>query len=247
MRKLFFVFAICAACVMVSCNSNPLDVDVSDIEVDVPIERFDKEFRSCSSNLSYSEIGKFAEKYPVFFDMYNSHIISCGSYSEMAYYDCLKAFFSDYSVVEAYNAVENEFVDMEDLQETLNGGFRHLLYYYPYEELPRVVTFVAGFNQSIVLMDGYVGIGLDKYLGADCNLYDMVGTPENGKIPDYAKRELQRERIPIDIMSEMFRDRHQYNPSIDNLANRMIYNGISTLFYTMLFNSALQHLKAIIR
>ena len=229
MQRLFLFFIVASVCVMTSCNSNPLDVDVSDIEANVQVERFDQEFYACSDDVSFSTVGKLAEKYPLFFDLYNLRVISCGSYSDQSYYECLRVFFSDYSVVEAYNAVNKEFADCSDVQNAMNEGFRHLLYYYPDEELPRVVTFVAGFNQSIVLMDGYVGIGLEKYLGTECKLYDML------QIPDFAKREMQRNRIPIDVMSEWFRDRHPYEPATENLANAMIYNGILLYFLDAMF------------
>lgn len=228
MKRIFFIIIVLPL-FFVSCKSNRLDVDVSDIQSNIAVERFDQEFYACSGNSMYAEIGKIAEKYPLFFDLYNSHIISCGSYSEQSYYECLKVFFSDYSVIEAYGAVNKEFASCDDIQDALNDGFRHLLYYYPETELPRVVTFVAGFNQSVVLMDGYVGIGLEKYLGADCPLYDML------QIPDYAKREMQRKMIPVDVMTEMFHDEHPYNPETDNLVNRIIYNGMAMYFVEAMF------------
>lgn len=230
MKRLAY-FVIASLLLFASCNSNPLDVDVSDIEANITVERFDKEFYACSDNTTFSTIGKLAEEYPLFFDLYNSHIISCGSYSDQSYYECLRVFFSDYSVVEAYNAVNKEFADCNDVQDILNEGFRHLLYYYPDTELPRVVTFVAGFNQSVVLMDGYVGIGLEKYLGADCVLYDML------QIPEFAKREMQRKRIPVDVMSEWFCDMHPYKPATDNLVSKMIYNGMTMYFVEAMFPS----------
>jgi len=228
MQRLF-ILVIALIWLMISCKSNQLDVDVSDIESNVKIERFDMDFYSCAGNINYSNIGSIAEKYPFFFDIYNSHIISCGSYSELSYYECLNVFFSDYSVIEAYSAVNKEFGDCSDLQEILNDGFKHLIYYYPDVELPRVVTFVAGFNQSVIIMDGYIGIGLDKYLGSDCNLYDML------QIPEYAKREMQRKRIPVDVMTEWFCDLHPYAPETDNLVNRMIYNGMAMYFVEAMF------------
>lgn len=229
MRRLIYIILASAAVALTACKSNPLKVDVSDIDVDVQVERFDKEFFACSDGDAYSQTLKLAEKYPFFFDMYNMHIISCGTYSDKSYYECLKVFFSDYSVVEAYNAVNKEFADCSDIQETLVDGFRHLVYYYPETEVLRVVTFVAGFNQSVVLMDGYVGIGLEKYLGDNCPLYDML------QIPDYAKHEMQRKRIPVDVMTEIFHDLHPYEPATDNLVNRMIYNGMAMYFVEAMF------------
>lgn len=229
MRKVFYCLTCLCMAFFVSCTSNPLDVDVSDIEANVQVERFDRDFYSCSKAISFSSVAPLVEKYSGFFDAYNAYVISCGSYSDLAYYDCLKVFFSDYSVVMAYDAVEKEFENCDDVQETINDGFRHLLYYYPEEKLPRVVTFIAGFNQSIVLMDGYVGVGLEKYLGTECPLYDML------QVPDFAKAEMQRKRIPIDIMAEWFRDRYPYDPETENLANKMIYNGMQLYFLEAMF------------
>lgn len=225
-----FLLAIVALAILcVSCNPNPLDVDVSDVECNVQLERFDVDFYGSSSDAPYPVVTMLAEKYPDFFETYNAYIISCGSYSDLAYYDCLKVFFSDYSVVEAYNAVQKEFANCDDVQSALNDGFRHLSYYYPDEPLPRVLSFIAGFNQSVVLMDGYVGVGLDKYLGADCPLYDMM------QVPGFAKKEMQRKRIPVDVMSEWFRDRYPYAPEVENLANIMIYNGMLLYFVEAMF------------
>lgn len=229
MQRLIYIILASTVLALTACKSNPLRVDVSDIEVNVQVERFDKDFFACSDGDAYSQAAKLAEKYPLFFDMYNMHVISCGNYSDKAYYECLKVFFSDYSVVEAYNAVNKEFADCSDIQETLDEGFRHLVYYYPETEVPRVVTFVAGFNQSVVLMDGYVGIGLEKYLGTDCTLYDML------QIPDYAKNEMQRVRIPIDVMTELFHDMCPYRPAADNLVSKMIYNGMAMYFVEAMF------------
>ncbi len=229
MRKFLYIILCVELLLCISCKHNPLNVDVSDIEANVQIERFDLDFYACSENISFSSVSKLAEKYPSFFEEYNEQIISCGSYNDMAYYDCLKVFFADYSVVEAHNAVNEIFADCTDVQEIINDGFRHLLYYFPNEKLPRVVTFVAGFNQSVVFTEGYVGIGLDKYLGADCKLYDMM------QIPDFAKAEMQRKRIPIDIMTGWFGDKFPFEPEIDNLANNMIYNGVKLYFLEAMF------------
>ena len=229
MKKIIYAIAISTCIMAVSCNSNPLKIDVSDIDVNIKVERFDSEFYACADSCSFYSIKSLDEKYPTFFETYNQHIISCGSYSDLSYYECLKTFFSDYAVIQAYTYVNKEFNDCSDIEKTIIEGFKHLKHYFPDEELPRIVTFVAGFNQSIALMEDYICVGLDKYLGQDCPLYDDL------QIPTFAKTEMRRERIPIDIMSEWYRDNFPYEPESDNLINNMIYNGMVLYFLEAMY------------
>ena len=73
MKRIFFII-IAVALIFASCNSNQLDVDVSDIQANIEVERFDQELYKCSDNISYSVVGELAEKYPLFFEIYNMHI-----------------------------------------------------------------------------------------------------------------------------------------------------------------------------
>jgi hypothetical protein len=41
-------------------------------------------------------------------------------------------------------------------------------------EIPEVYFFVSGFNQSLLFGDGFVGIGIDMYLGSDYPAYAEI-------------------------------------------------------------------------
>lgn len=198
-------------------NKDPLDVDVSDIDVVVELERFDLDLKK--ENKTYEDIEKLYEKYGEFFDVYNYEIIGIGGIENSSYLTYLNTFLNDYAVIEASEEVDKDFANCEELNSEITDGFRHLKYYYPDEEIPRVIAFVAGFNQSVVLLDGFIGIGLDKYLGFDCELYEMLG------IPEFARNEMVIDQIPIDIMTAWAQDRYLFGESEENLLNYMIYNG----------------------
>ncbi|MDD4150439.1 MAG: hypothetical protein PHE33_10465, partial [Bacteroidales bacterium] len=198
-------------------NRNPLDVDVSDIELNLELERFDRELLDVDN--SWKAIESLQDRYGDFFEIYNNEIISIGGVDNSSYLIYLNTFLNDYSVVEANREVNKVYSDCSVLNSELTEGFKHLLFYYPDEEVPRIVSFIAGFNHSVVLIDGFIAIGLDKYLGKDCQLYDMLG------IPQYAKDEMVPEQIPIDVLTAWAQDRYLFNPDADNLLSNMVYNG----------------------
>lgn len=219
---LYIIAAICVsiiafAVLMPFFSKSPLDVNVKNIEADITIERFDKAF---CYGYTPAEIIANGQKFGDFFDIYSNNIIGCGNYNDRAFYECIKVFFADYSVSEAYTAVEKEFEDIEDISTMMEDAFKHYKYYFPEENLPRLITFIAGFNQSVVIGEDFIGIGLDKYLGSNCELYNMM------QIPEYAKSDMERSRIPYNVLTAMLEDRYPYNCETDNLINRMIYNGI---------------------
>ncbi len=208
-------------------KKDKLDIDVSDIELVIKIERFDKELRNAKGN--FERIENINEKYGAFFKVYNDNIIGIGGMENSSYLVYLNTFFSDYAVVEANKEVDKVFNDCSSLNNELTEGFKHIKYYFPDVNIPRIVSFVAGFNQSIVITDGFIGIGLDKYLGSTCNIYQMLG------IPEYAKSEMTKEQIPIDIITAWVTDKYPINEEQENLLSFMIYNGKVLYFLDAIF------------
>ena len=208
-------------------GGDPLDVDVSDIELSMEVERFDLELRQ--KDKTYADVEAYYEKYGSFFDVYNFEIIGIGGIENSSYLVYLNTFLNDYAVIEASAEVDQVYSDCNNLNAEITDGFKHLLYYYPDAEVPRIVSFVAGFNQSVVLTEGFIGVGLDKYLGADCQLYEMLS------ISEYARAEMVPEQIPIDIMKALAQDKYQFGIAEENLLNYMIYNGKILYFLDAMF------------
>ncbi|HNQ68114.1 MAG TPA: hypothetical protein PKN32_07040 [Bacteroidales bacterium] len=210
-------------------NKNPLDVDVADIELQVKIERFDKDLQHVFDGNAYENIEGLSKKYQDFFEIYNYDVISIGGPENASYLTYLSTFLTDYSVTEATKQVEKVFSDMSAIEEELTDGFKHLVYYYPEIKVPRVVSFIAGFNHSVILTENYIGIGLDKYLGSDCELYEML------EIPEFARAEMVKEQIPIDVMSAFYESEYPFIPKSENLMEYMIYNGRKLYFLDAMF------------
>lgn len=217
---------------------NPLNVNVSNIKIDLKVERFDRDLLMVVKDDPFKVITNLQNKYGYFFDLYNNEIIRIGSTNNSSYIIYLQTFLSDYAVFEANKAVNEVFnKNFSEIENIIIDGFKHVKYYFPDKEIPRIVTFVAGFNQSIVIDEGFIGIGLDKYLGEDHKLYDMLN------IPQYLRIEMMPDKIPIDVITAWANYEFPYDSETNYLVEQMIYNGKILYFLDACFPKMNEEIK----
>ena len=183
------------------------------------VERFDRALFAVKPDSMEGSIAGLYRDYGDFFDVFNVHVINIGDASSRHYPSYLSMFINDPTNLEVYKYTDKVFSDMDVLNDQLEMGFRHYLYHYPDSAAPRVVGFVSRFNQGLFTVGGFVGLGLDQYLGADCPFYQQMGTPL------YLLRNKVPQRIPQDVMLAWVTQLYPFNDSVDNLLNRMIHKG----------------------
>ncbi len=215
---------------------NPLKIDISDMEVNMEIQRFDQDLFADFDDIE-SHALHLETQYPDFFPLFTQQIIKIGYTGSKSFNQYLDAFITDYTVTQAKDAVSEAFQHVSDIEASLNDGFQHFLYYFPDYQPPKIITFIAGFNHSVVTTDKLIGIGLDKYLGAECEFYQMM------KIPQYAAKNMRREMIPVDCMSAWAEMEFPNTDSSDYLVYQMIYDGKILYFMDAMFPEMPDHLK----
>jgi hypothetical protein len=198
---------------------DPLDVDISGIELNMKLERFDRDLFEMDQDTMEIGIGALYQKYDDFFDVFNVHVISIGQASSRRYASYLSMFINDPTNREVYEYANQVFASTTELETRLNEGFKHYLYHYPDSIPPRVITYVSRFNQGLFTVGSFVGVGLDQYLGSDCSYYQQMG------IPNYLARKKLPGRVPVDVMYAWATQLYPYNDSLDNVLSRMIYHG----------------------
>ncbi len=225
----FLFFLVLLAATTAGCNRSRLDVNVSGIEARVEVERFDREVFGMSADTIDAAIGYFYDAYGDFFDVFNVHVINIGQASSRRYPGYLSMFIHDPVNREVYEYTDRIFSSMEGINAQLTGGFRHYLYHYPDSLLPRVIGYVSRFNQGLFTVGRFVGVGLDQYLGSDCDYYAQMGTPR------YLARKKSPERIPVDVMFAWATRLFPFNDSVDNVLTRMIHQGLLYYFLDGMF------------
>ena len=211
------------------CHRNPLEVDISDIGTEVSLERFDLEIFEIDMDTVDRAIGFFYKAYGDFFDIYNVHIINIGLASNRHYPAYLSMFLNDPTNREVYEYTSGIFSEVEKIDSQVNSGFRHYVYHYPDSVPPRIVGYVSGFNQGLFTVDGFVGVGLDQYLGSKCSYYDHL------KIPRYHTLYKRPDKIPSDLMYAWASHIYPYNDSLDNVLTRMIHQGMLYYFVDAMY------------
>jgi len=231
-QTLFTVYCLlstvyCLLC-FTACNNS---VNVNHIPVEIEIQRFDKELQSAATDTTL--IPLLREKYNPFFELYNVHVVEIGN-SQNPYYIPMLQDFMQAEVVEiAYRKVEEIFPDEKTLNVQLTNGFKHLKYYFPDMPVPKVYAYVSGFNTSLMLMDDALAVGLDRYLGDTCSIYDQLNFPK------FRQYNMRPERIPVECLEAWLGGEYSAEGgSNSNLLQGMIYEGKMAYINSLCFPKA---------
>ena len=203
----------------IACKNDPYQVNVSHIDLNVSIHRLENDLFSLPLDSIEASIPGLTNKYGEFFDLFNYRIINIGGSDQPVYPEYLLYFLTDQLNNEVYNRVMQVFPDLSSLEMELTDAFKHYNYYFPHKEMPEIVTYISRFNQSVVTAEGYIGIGLDKYLGPETEYYKRLG------VHSYMIMNMQPSKISSDCMMAWLLSEYEMNDSVYNLLAEMIYNG----------------------
>ncbi len=161
--------------------------DVSDIHVNINIERLDKKLYKIPTK---DDLAKLLSENKMFADAF----LNISQYPDPGilidrYYKLL----NDPNIDSLFMEVDHTFGEMEDIRKQFEEAFRFVKYYYPEAKVPQIKTVVTGIANDLYLSDTLIVIGLDYYLGPDSK-YPPMG------IPGYILKRYQKEYMVPQIM-----------------------------------------------
>lgn len=218
--QIYLFFLICLAAL--SCNSKK-SVDISNIKLNIPIERFDQELSGLNSD-SISEIAAvLRKKYTWFYDDYMEKMVGAGPTWDTVYYTNLRSILRNKDYLELSSTVAQTFPSLEKQQLELNQAFRYIKYYYPKQKFPRLISFISGFAVQTPIGNDYIGIGLDMFLGKNG---DRFYPALRQSIPQYISRRFNPENISPRVIEAFIREEMFLENDADRtLISKMVYNG----------------------
>jgi len=223
--------------IFVSCQKNPLKINVSKVDLSLNIKRLDRDIFKVTPENKQVAIKELSQAYGSFFVDYNENILALGNPSDSLYSTYLNTFLTDSMRVISRIKIDSVFNDMSGLQKKLEDGFRHYKYYFPNNQIPEIITIISGFNQSVVMTRYAIGISLDNYLGAKCPYYVMLGLPE------YKRQNMYSDKIPTDVLYNWGISEFGINESKNDLISNMIYQGKMLYFLDAMFPEEPDYLK----
>ncbi|MDP2041365.1 MAG: gliding motility lipoprotein GldB [Algoriphagus sp.] len=138
-----------------------LDPDILDQDIDLSITRLEDEFFGANTVKDYLFL---LDKHPEFAEVYLQESMYFSPDSLAA---SLLEIHQDSALRVLYDSVKVEFADISDIETDLKNAFKSVKYYFPDFKIPKVYTFVSGFNSDLIVTDDMIVIGLDYYLPAD--------------------------------------------------------------------------------
>jgi hypothetical protein len=206
---------------MTSCKKNHYKVNTSSINVKIEIKRLEKDLFTLNPDEIATKIPFLKQKYNGFLQLF-SYVINTGDINDTSFGDFLVRFCTDKQNNDVFAQTMNLYQDVKEIEDELQEAFRYYLYYFPKRYVPSVFTCITGFNSSIITGDSILGIGLDRYLGADCEYYPKL------EIYKYISARMTRENIVPDAIygwgvSEWDFSTLKY--PVDNVITEMIHNG----------------------
>jgi hypothetical protein len=221
MRSITFLLLILIIVVTTSCRKNHYKVNTSSIEVNIDIKRLEQDIFSINPDEIPGKVPFLKQKYGRSLQLF-SLVINTGDINDSSFGDFLVRFCTDKQNNDVYALTMKMYPDVKSIEEGLRQAFRHYLYYFPQRKAPAVFTCITGFNNSIITGDSVLGIGLDRYLGADCDYYPRLN------IYKYIAARMTPDNIVPDCMygwgaSEW--DFKALNYTADNVLAEMIHEG----------------------
>jgi hypothetical protein len=227
MSKVFVLLSMIA--LFSSCHRNSLNIDVSHIELKLPIKRLDQDIFAVTPENAAQMTTQLKQSYGTFFDAYTKNVIAIGELSDPMFPTYLNSFLSDSMRIATRKQIDSVFTDLNKIQHNIEEGFKHYSYYFPQKKIPTILTINSGFNQSIVLTSDAIGISLDNYLGSDCLFYKRLG------IAAFKRELMTKSKIATDVLYAWGVSEFEYAETTNNLISQMIYQGKMFYFLEAMF------------
>lgn len=198
--RIYFVLVL--ALFVWSCDEDSkLENEISKIDVNFDIERFDNAFAQATPK----DLPNLKDAFPFLF---SKHIPDSVWVYRMQ--DTLRH--------QLHAEVQKTFPDLKQTKIELKSVFQHLKYYQKTFTIPRVITLTndVDYRSKTIVTDSIVLIALDNFLGAEHPFYQ--------NIPRYLAANMQEDQI-ISELVEGYAKKYTYQSSRKTLLDEMIYFG----------------------
>ena len=212
---------------LLSCglfNKNTKKIDVSAIDLDLKIGRFDKSFFEVDTNELYASLNELRNKDTFFFDFYTVNVMRFGRISDSVTPSMLDLthFFTNPYVLGLYDTIQVDYPNLDGVEGELTEAMKHFKYYFPNRGIPEFKAILSEFGYNVVALDtNYIAIALDMYLGKDYRYYGSFD------FPYYIVQRFEPEYIVPNTMEVLFNA--YYSPDemaeTEALIHAMIENG----------------------
>ncbi|TMM29634.1 gliding motility lipoprotein GldB [Polaribacter aestuariivivens] len=172
----FYQFVLLVFLGIMSCKKDGLqNVDVSNVDVQFSVERFDVDFYTSNKE----NLLEIKQKYPYFFPQQITDSISLAKINSK-------------DEQELFAETQKIYKNITPLKEQLTSLFKHVKYHNPKFNSPKVITMLTNidYDSRVLYADSLLIVSLDVYLGKNHKFY--------ADYPKYIKENNTKNHIVVD-------------------------------------------------
>lgn len=215
------IIIICHACSSDKVKNIP---DVSDIAVDLTINRFEQDLFNIDTLDFDQGLAALRKKYPLFSDIFINQLIGLPSKNkdDKINEKYLKGFIEHPGVQKLYDTCMVLYDDFSPFQEKLHNAFQFLNYYFPEIGTVPITTFISEYAYgNIIYGENQLAIGLDFFLGE--NYHYQTIDPSNPNFSSYLVRTFNADHLVFKTLKPLIEELTG-NPG-PKLLDQMILHG----------------------
>jgi len=140
-------------------------------ESEVVVERYDRIQSLYLTTSDFSALQQMNTAYPMQTRTLIEDVLRIGKVNDPQINTKFLSFYQDSTLQVLINEAEQQYANMDDINEDFTNAFRFLKKEIPGMEIPEIYAQIGSLDQSVIVGNGMIGICLDKYLGVDYPLY----------------------------------------------------------------------------
>ena len=214
---LFFLLSF----LMMSCHQER-KIDITNVEIELNVLRFDQDLSKINPSKLSAELPALKQKYGSFYDDYFQKILNLGNTQDTQYYETLQQVIIGKAFQDLQQETDSIYPNLDAQKPHLEAAFINIKALYPKWKIPKLITYISGFQVQTPIGSGYIGIGLDMFLGKDSKFYPALVE----SVPRYISRRFTPANITPRVVEVITRE--DLFPELDqdkSLLSKMIYNG----------------------
>lgn len=173
-RRSIFVVAV-AIFTLTACNRNPLDVDITGTDISVGFVQLDSLLYQTDSSQLAAVHQRMQTQIPELYDYQIGYCMRIGKVADSAFVNSILTYRKDEMIQQLEGELAKKFARLDDQKTELTTGFKYLKTQVPSALLPKYIVFQNTlFTSSAFSTEAELGIGLERYLGADSKTVKML-------------------------------------------------------------------------
>ncbi|MFK7787582.1 MAG: hypothetical protein AB8B56_20840 [Crocinitomicaceae bacterium] len=209
--------------VLTACGNDPLDVDTSNVKMDISYVDMDEAFRSSDSATLVKKINEYKSEIQEVYEYEFGYCLNFGDVSDSSVFGVMSEFFADDYISRLEQKIASQFKDKSNVESKITDGFKHLKAHFPKEQYPEHIVFLNSlFRSSAASFEKDIAVGLEQYLGPKTDVIKELPTNEYYQ---WYKDGMKQKFLERDVLASWISANHMETPKSGSLAEFMIHWG----------------------